>query len=77
MSSQSPYGKYTDEDGENRPLHNHNTAVIGGPPTRSRHATPFREQSLGGKMLQIATLGLIVAFNVFLVWVVGRVFGRW
>ena len=77
MSSPSPYGKYTDEDGEDRPLHNHNTAIIGSPPTRFRHTTSFREQNLGGKILQIATLALIVMFNVFLVWSVGRMFGLW
>lgn len=77
MSSPSPHGKYTDEDVETRLLHNHNPAIIGGPSSRSRHPTSFRDQSLGGKVLQIATLGVIVAFNVFLVWVVGRMLGGW
>ena len=75
--SELPHGRYTDEDGFNRPLHNHNTAVIGGPPSRYRHITPFSEHSMGGKLIQVAMVGVIAAFNVFLGWVLGRAIGFW
>ena len=71
MSSQ-PYGKYTDEDGEYRPLHNHNTAIIGGPPSRYRHPTSWSEHGLGGKPTQVATVTVIVLFNASLAWALGR-----
>ena len=75
--SNSSYGTYTDEDDEARFLHNHHTAVVGGPSSRPRHQTSFRAQSPGGKVLQITTFGLAVAFNIFLAWVAGRTFGFW
>lgn len=75
--SESPDGNYTDEDRSTRFLHSHNAAVIGGPASRNRHTTPFRDQSLGGKLVQIAMFGLIVTFNLVLGWGMGRISGFW
>jgi len=79
MSRTSPpsHGRYIDEDGEDRALHNHDPAIIGAPPSRYRHSTSFTDAGVGGKMLRVGMVLLVVGFNVSLVWALGWWGGWW
>ena len=49
IMSASLYGKYTDDGDDDPRRHNHDTAVIGGPPSRHRHTTLLPSRISGEK----------------------------
>ncbi|KAG7005475.1 hypothetical protein G7Y79_00019g046550 [Physcia stellaris] len=67
----------TIDDEEAQLLHNHDTAVVGGPPSRNRHHTSLEDAGFGGKMAAIGAGAVVLAFNGFLIWAVGQWIGLW
>lgn len=75
--SHPSHGRYIEVEEEGRGLLNPNPTVIGAPPSRHRHYTSWRDQNLGGRVLQVAMVVVLVVFNVAWIYALGKWIGLW